>query len=500
MGDRPVNELPDWLRRRARLSPDHPAIIANGVAWSFRELDDRADATAANLEALGLERGDRVALLARNSAAFAQVVFGAARAGVTLVPLNLRLSDAEIAWQLADSGAMLLVTDREEQTVTAADRAPVRSVPLANLTARPDNPPSRNTDAGFDAGAAQLIMYTSGTSGRPKGAVLTFGNLFWSAFGSMATLGVHEDDRWLACLPLFHIGGLSILTRSVINGTTAVIHENFDAARANRAIDEEGVTLISVVSTMLLRMLEQRNYRPFPESLRCVLLGGGPVPAELLDVGTRLHIPIAQTYGLTETASQATTLRLAEAAARPGSAGKPLLPAEVRIGREDGTLCEPQEEGEILVRGATVSPGYWRNPEATAVAMRGGWLHTGDMGYMDEDGYLYVIDRRDDLIVSGGENVYPAEVESVLSTHPDVAEAGVFGLADAHWGQLVAAAVVPRAAATLDIDSLLGHCRTRLAGYKAPRRVFVASELPRTASGKLLRRELRRIYEGTGHP
>jgi O-succinylbenzoic acid--CoA ligase len=350
-------------------------------------------------------------------------------------------------------------------------------------------------DEGFDADAVQAIMYTSGTSGRPKGAMLTAGNFFWSAFGSMTTLGVHTDDRWLACLPLFHVGGLSILFRSVINGTTAVIHESFDPLRANRAIDEDGVTLISVVSTMLLRMLEAREYRPFPPSLRCVLLGGGPVPQELIDAGLRLNIPVAQTYGLTETASQATTLRLSEVVERAGSAGRPLLPVEIRVERENGSICAAGEPGEIVVRGANVSPGYWQQPAATAAAIRDGWLHTGDAGYLDAEGYLYVIDRRDDLIVSGGENVYPAEVESVLSLHPAVREAGVFALRDLRWGQTVAAAVVLREGVLLTEEALRVFCREHLAGYKSPRRVFFIDELPRTASGKLLRRELRRTYE-----
>jgi O-succinylbenzoic acid--CoA ligase len=339
-------------------------------------------------------------------------------------------------------------------------------------------------------------MYTSGTSGRPKGAMLTYGNFFWSAFGSMTQLGIHEDDRWLACLPLFHVGGMSILFRSVLNGTTCVIHNGFDAARANEAIDKDGVTIASLVSTMLIRMLAERGGRAFPPSLRCVLLGGGPVPRELVDKGLKLGTPIAQTYGLTETASQATTLRLSEASARPGSAGKPLLPVALRILREDGSECVPLEAGEIVVQGPNISPGYWRQPQATAQAMRGGWLRTGDAGYFDSQGYLYVLDRRDDLIVTGGENVYPAEVESVLSTHPAVREAGVFAMSDAAWGQTVAAAVIPEPGAEVSAEALQAYCRERLAGYKVPSRVLFTEDLPRTASGKLLRRELRRSLGG----
>lgn len=490
-----TDRMPDWLRRRAVVSPQHPAILCGGEDWGFQELDARADAAASRLRELGVAPGDRVALLAANSAHFAQAVFGAARAGAILVPLNLRLSRPELEWQIADCEPSLLVTDRPEWLDGEA-RPQGASFGIASLAGVAAAPTGQGAvpEVMYDADAVQAIIYTSGTSGRPKGAMLTFGNFFWSAFGSMAQLGVHEDDRWLAVLPLFHVGGLSILFRSVINGTTAVIHESFDAQRANRAIDEDGVTVISVVSTMMLRMLEGRADRPFPPSLRCVLLGGGPVPQELVERGLRLGIPLAQTYGLTETASQATTLRLAEIAERAGSAGKPLMPVEVRIEREDGSLCEPGEAGEISVRGPTVAAGYWRRPDDTARALRGGWLHSGDAGYLDEDGYLYVIDRRDDLIVTGGENVYPVEVESVLSQHPAVREAGVFALTDPQWGQTVAAAVCLREGLMLTPDALQVFCRERLAGYKAPRRVFFTDELPRTASGKLLRRELRERY------
>lgn len=487
--------LPDWLQRRALISPDHLAVEYGTDRWTFAELDARAAATAGRLRKLGVKQGDRVALLAGNSAQFAQVVFAIARAGAILVPLNLRLTRAEIEWQIADCEPVLLVTDRAEwlegRPLPEREGGSLQVVELAEIAAEADATSAAEQYV-YDPDGVQAILYTSGTSGRPKGAMLTFGNFFWSSFGSMAQLGIHENDRWLATLPLFHVGGLSILFRSVVNGTTAVIQPGFDASSVNRAIDEEGVTIISVVSTMLLRMLEARNDAPFPPSLRCVLLGGGPVPQELVEKGLRLGIPIAQTYGLTETTSQAATLRLAEIAERAGSAGKPLLPVEARIERDDGTVCEPGEPGEIVVRGPIVSPGYWRRTEDSQRTLRDGWLHTGDAGYQDADGYLYVIDRRDDLIVSGGENVYPAEVESVLSTHPAVREAGVFALPDPRWGQAVAAAVALRPGVGLVTEEALRvFCREHMAAYKTPRRIYFIDELPRTASGKLLRRELR---------
>ncbi len=480
--------LPDWLRRRAVVTPEREAIVCGDTRWSFADFNRRADAAAARLIELGMRTGDRVGLLAANSATFAQCVYAVVRAGGVLVPLNTRLTPSEIAWQVEDCGASFLISDRLDQIQTSA-----RGIDLSELSKAPgiefDSP------EGYEPDALHSIIYTSGTTGRPKGAMLTHGNFYWSAFGSLVQLGLQPDDRWLACLPLFHVGGLSIVLRSVLNGTTGVIHESFDPARANAAIDEEGMTIVSLVSTMLQRMLELRDDRPFPSSLRCVLLGGGPLPPELVQRCVRAGIPVAQTYGLTETASQVTTLPPEQTPRRIACSGRPLLVTELRIEREDGTAAGPGEAGEIVLRGPTVSPGYFGRPEDTARVWRGGWLHSGDAGYVDDEGYLYVLDRRDDLIVSGGENVYPAEVESVLASHPAVREAGVFALENSEWGQSVAAAVCLYDDAEADEASLLAHCRDRLAGYKLPRRLFFLDELPRTASGKLQRRELRTRFE-----
>jgi len=254
-----------------------------------------------------------------------------------------------------------------------------------------------------------------------------------------------------------------------------VVHDRFDPERVNDAIDRHGVSIVSVVSTMLERMLAQRGGRPYPTSLRCVLLGGGPAPLPLLEAATAVGLPVMQTYGLTEAASQVATLAPEDAQRKLGSAGKPLM----------GTRLELEPDGEILVDGPTVSPGYLHAPR------RSGWLRTGDLGYRDEEGYLYVLDRRDDLIVSGGENVYPAEVEAALMAHAAVEGAGVRGQPDPEWGQTVAAFVQLAPGARLTDDELTAFCRQRLAGYKVPRRIMFVDELPRNAAGKLMRRELR---------
>jgi O-succinylbenzoic acid--CoA ligase len=333
-------------------------------------------------------------------------------------------------------------------------------------------------------------IYTSGTTGRPKAAQLTVANFWWSAIGSALNLGSDPADRWLACLPLFHVGGLSILLRSAIYGITAVVHDGFDATAVTRAIEHERITVVSLVAVMLQRLLDERGDRPFPASLRCILLGGGPAPRAMLERCARLGAPVVQTYGLTETTSQLATLAPEDALRKPGSAGRALYPNEVRI------LSDPDNAGvgEILARGPVVMAGYAGDAAQTAHAMSDGWLRTGDVGRMDEDGFLYVLDRRDDLIVTGGENVYPAEVEAVLQEHPLVTEAAVIGVPDETWGQRVVAVVgVAPGTALASLDQTLRRfCRERLANFKAPREVrLVTAPLPRTASGKLQRAVVR---------
>jgi len=428
-----------------------------------------------------------------NSVEFAVLAHAVPRAGGVLVPLNTRLAPPELAWQLGDCGARLLIHDAATQAAAcaAAQAQPgARPVAAEVIVVRAEPGGSQAAAPPIDLSALHTIVYTSGTTGRPKGAMLTFGNHWWSAVGSALNLGHRLDDRWLAVLPLFHVGGLAILLRGVIGGVPVVLHRAFDPAAVNGAIEREGVTHVSVVSAMLRRMLDERGARPYPSTLRCLLLGGGPAPRPLLEAAARLGAPVVQTYGLTETASQLATLSPDDALRKLGSAGKPLLHSELRILTELGEAA-PGEAGEIVVRGPTVTAGYLNQPQETAAQIRDGWLHTGDLGYLDAEGYLYVLDRRDDLIISGGENVYPAEVEAVLLAHPDVEEAGVVGVPDPRWGQVPVAVVRPRPGSSLDEAAAIAFCAGRLARYKVPVRVRFADALPRTASGKLRRAELR---------
>lgn len=500
--------LADWLTHRAINTPQRTALVADGREWSYRDLDAAVTRTARQMAALGIETGDRVAMLLNNGLSVALLVHAALRLRATLVPLNIRLSEEEIAWQIGDCRARLVVVDGRTTALSA--RARREHADLVAISVDDDGAAilgsARLGATGRIAASLNLvhdpahplaIVYTSGTTGRPKGAILTVGNFWWSAVGSALNLGTHTNDQWLACMPLFHVGGLSILLRAAIYGITAIVHDGFDAYAVNAEIDNGNVTIVSVVAVMLQRMLDARDDKPYPSSLRCVLLGGGPAPRPLLERCAALGIPVAQTYGLTETTSQLATLAPEDALRKLGAAGRPIYPNEIRVVTEDGD-AKTDEPGEILVRGPVVMAAYAGQPEATARAIVNGWLHTGDAGSLDVDGYLHVLDRRDDLIITGGENVYPAEVEAVLLAHPWVAEAGVIGTPDVAWGQRVVAYVrltdqAQSAAASVE-DTLRAHCRAQLASYKTPRDIRVVTDpLPRTASGKLRRTKLREI-------
>lgn len=486
-----------WLEQRAATTPDRTAFEIEGRAISFAALEVRVRAAAAWLRAAGLRRGDVLATLLWNGLPFVECLHAAARCGATLLPLNARGTAVEIGFALGDAGARLLVHGPGELAETAraaaTDAIRVEVAPGPGATLAPEGF-ARTLGAGLDdaerpdAGDRLAILYTSGTTGRPKGACLSYAGFLWSAAASALHLGTSPEDRWLACLPLFHVGGLAILVRSVLSGSAVVVHERFDAATVARALEADRITHVSLVPTMLGRVLDAWGERPAPSTLRCVLLGGAPAPSALLERSAAIGFPVAPTYGLTEATAQVAT-RPPGVPSPSGSAAAPPLPGvELRIEDDGGAVLPAGRAGEICVRGATVMTGYLGLPEATARALRGGWLHTGDVGVLDAAGWLRILDRRSDLVVSGGENVYPAEVEAVLAAHPDVAEAAVVGEPDADLGQRVAAAVVLRAGASADGESLRAFCRQHLPGYKVPRRIELRAELPRTSSGKLLRR------------
>jgi o-succinylbenzoate---CoA ligase len=424
-----------WLPRAARAHPARPAL--NDL--TYRELDAAADRAARVLAARGAGPGCRVALALPPGAAFAVALHATQRLGALAVPIDLRLT--------ADERPAGDVTVDEQHPLEGGAELPPAPAP-----------------AGHELGRPAILVHTSGTSGAPKPVALTYGNWLWSALGSGVALGVAREERWLCTLPLSHVGGLSILMRSAIYATTALVHARFETDRVLHALRHDGVTVVSLVPTTLARLLDA-GLRD-PPALRCALIGGGPVAPELLRRARDAGVPVAQTYGLTEACSQVTT-------ARPGDeqpdAGPPLFCTRVRIAGD----------GEILVAGPTL-----------ASAGPGGWHPTGDLGDLDGDGRLRVTGRKADTIVTGGENVAPTEVEAVLAEHPAVAEAAVHARPDPDWGEAVVATVVLRDGMRADPADLLAHCTARLARFKVPKDVRFAAALPRTRSGKLLRRAL----------
>lgn len=492
--------MQDWLAQRAARSPERVALLFRGRAWTFRELDVRVTEVAERLAGLGIRKNDRVAVLMRNSDLYVVLVHGLARIGAVLVPLNTRLTPDELLWQLKRVQARALFYDDAWEPIAKREsgvrsyRSSVIGEAVGGRRQIRSNTSGARGGREFGMDEAHSILFTSGTTGKPKGAVLTYGNHWWNAIGSALNLGLRDDDVWLACMPLFHIGGLAILLRGVIYGIPVVLHEAFDAGAVNRALDEQRVTIVSLVSTMLQRVIETRGEAAFPSSLRCVLLGGGPAPRELLERCARLNVPVVQTYGLTEAASQVATLAPQDALRKPASAGKPLMGVELTI--DDAIEDEGGDKvGEIVIRGPTILREYAEEPEATAQALREGWFHTGDLGYLDEEGFLYVVARREDLIVSGGENVYPAEIEAVLKAHPAIQEAAVVGVEDARWGQVPVAFVILRAGENVGAEELKDYCAGRLARYKIPAEIVFVEEFPRNAAGKLLRRALVQEWE-----
>jgi len=434
-----------WLARAAATRGEHVALQAREGSWTYAELSSAARAGAGELAERGAGPGERVAIALAPGLAFAQALHACMLLGAIAVPVDLRLTPAERS-SIAE-GSELLVDE-----------------PLP--TAGPD-PAALTTGHELERGA--VVIHTSGTTSAPRPVELTYGNLLWSSLGSAVALGCDPRERWLCTLPLSHVGGLSILLRSCIHSTTAVLHERFETDRVLASLLEQQVTLVSLVATTLARLLDAGLDRP--PSLRCALTGGGPVPAGLVERASEAGIPVRLTYGLTEASSQVTTTPLA--AIDAGDAGPPLFCTRVRVAGD----------GEILVRGPTVAPG--------ALA-EDGWLHTGDLGSVDPAGRLRVSGRRAETIVTGGENVSPAEVEAVLESDPRVLEAAVLGRPDAEWGEAVTALVVARPGAILAPQELREHCARVLAPYKVPKHVLlVAGPLPRTPSGKLLRRDLR---------
>jgi O-succinylbenzoic acid--CoA ligase len=485
----------DPLAHRVAATPERTALVdtADGTVWTYRELDRAVDGVAA---ALG--PGGPVGTLLDTRVAFVTLVHAAIRTGRTLVPLNVQLPAEGLADQAERAGVNLLVCEQDtEQAARRVAPGPVASVdpPRSEGVDRLAPGPERGAASGAERvplspSDTAVVMFTSGTTGTPKGVRLTVGNLVWSAVASAFRLGVAPGDRWLCCLPMYHMGGLAPTLRCALYGTSLAIQSDFEAERTAGVVEEYGVTGVSLVPTQLRRLLEA-GWEP-PAAFEAVLLGGAPAGGELLDRARDRGVPVYPTYGTTETASQVATATPAQAAEHPGTVGQPLAVTDVTV-LADGDPAGPGEVGELVVSGPTVTPGYL-DDDRTAEAVGRYGFHTGDLGYRDGAGRLWVEGRVDDAITTGGETVYPATVVDALREHPDLTDAAVVGLPDEEWGERVAALVVPDG--DVDPEGVRGFCRGRVADYAVPKTVGFAETIPRTASGTVDREAVRERLAG----
>ena len=500
----PPIDLGSWISRRAAATPNLPAITFGESTWTYREFADRIDRLAAELSAGGMNRGDRVAYAGLNHPDFLVTLFAAARIGAAFVPLNWRLTADELGYILGNAEVHTLIADAERANVIdpVRDRAGLQRV--IALTAIPGwqvldellaerAPLSDPVFAEPDDVA--VIMYTSGTTGRPKGAMLTHANLFWNNINALLSFDTSQNDVSLVCAPLFHIGGLNVTTLVTLQkGGRIVLMPTFDPAEALKLIAEHRITTMFGVPAMFLFMSQLPQFAESDlSSVRTFICGGAPVPEPLIHCYGQRGIPFAQGYGLTETAPLGLVLRTDEVGVKIGAAGNQVLPlSDVRLVDADNVPVPAGARGEICVRGPQVMAGYWRNTEATAAVIDDdGWLHTGDIGQADDDGYVWVIDRVKDMVISGGENVYPAEVEDVLYGHPAIAEVAVLGTPHDKWGEAVTAVVALRPGTTLTLEDLRDYARDKLAAFKLPIRLEFIDALPRTQSGKVVKYRLR---------
>ncbi|WP_418282461.1 o-succinylbenzoate--CoA ligase [Halorubrum sp. DTA98] len=493
----------DWLSHRVVSSPDDTALVRaeDGEAWTYADLDRLVAETAGRLAARGIGPGDHLGVLMPPYVGTVGLVHAAMRLGATYVPLGERLTPRELSERVdrADLSALVCGESTESDALAAAGDVPVLSVddPTVDAVGGVHDVDPVTVDPPEWTDSDRLcLLFTSGTTGEPKPVELTVGNVYASAIASAFRLGVDPGDRWLVSMSIHHMGGLAPIYRSALYGTTVVLREGFDPGGTADDINNYDVTGVSLVPTMLRKTLDRRG--TLADSLRVVLLGGAPAPDELIERCRDYSIPVHPTYGMTEAASQIATATPTQARERLGTVGRPLFGTDVTIVDEDGRPVERGASGEIVVDGPTVTPGYYGMPDATDAAFGEYGLHTGDCGRLDENGFLFVLNRLDDRIISGGENVEPGEVADVLGGYAGVTDAAVVGLDDDVWGERVAA-LVETESTDVDDGELLSFARDRLAGFKLPRTLAFTDELPRTVSGTVDRDAVRETLIERGY-
>lgn len=505
-----------FLKKRAEISTHKEAFVEfeRQRRFTFQQLNKRCNQIGNALLAKGIQPGDRVALVLKNGIEFVETYFAVAKIGAVLVPINCRLVAAEIAYILQDSGAKALVFDNDfddaiSQLATNQHGENAIEQWLRCANGEPAVTWANDYDDFLESGESHeppvgawdddnlFIMYTSGTTGRPKGAVHSHECMLWSQLTSMSTSDMRGDDRFLLPLPMFHVGCLNPTSLLVHRGATGVIMREVDMDEMFNCIEQEKISIFMAVPALLQFMLNAPKRETTDiSSLRWIATGAAPVPVSLLHAYEALGINIFQAYGLTESCGPGTLLLHADAEAKAGSCGRPQMHTELKIVNAQGDTIPmgSDEPGELLLAGRHIMKEYWNNPEATAATLRDGWLHTGDICTWDDEGFVTICDRLKDMIISGGENIYPAELENVLASSPEVSEAAVIGIASEKWGETPLAIVVPAPGETPTEDSLKAYCKENLAGYKVPQVFKLVDSLPRNPSGKLLKPELRERF------
>ena len=513
------NNIGLFLTKRAHLSPQLEGWVDvdTNRRFTYAEWNQRCNRTVSMLRDLGVGKGDRVALLLMNSIEFAESFFAIAKLGAVCVPLNWRLTPDELCFILRDAGAQTLIAGSEfrESVVDLQARGGVNDdqsdgteithwIEVTGAEGRPDfaldyhaaHDQASDEEPTVDSGDDDMlyIMYTSGTTGLPKGAVHTHNTAIWGVLTINATSDQHYADRYLLSLPLFHVGALTPCTGAVHRGCTLVVMRQFDPVKTWQLVAQEKITTALKVPAMLNFMLQAFDKDKCDYStVRWIMSGAAPVPVSLIEKYAALDIEIQQVYGLTETCGPACLISSEDAIRCAGSTGKAFFHTDVRIVDEDGQDVAPGEYGEVIIRGRHIMREYWNRPEATAEAIKDDWFYSGDGATIDEEGFVYIQDRIKDMYIAGGENVYPAEIENILMSHPNIVEAAIIGIPSDKWGEM-GAAIVVRNDDSVDEDAVKEFCRDKMARFKQPVKVYFTDVIPRNPSGKILKRVLREQY------
>lgn len=492
----------DWTARHARYTPDAPALVwaPTGRIYTYADLHQQGEKLAHQLHTQhDLEPGDRIGILAENSIAHVQLFVAAQKAGFVLVPLNYRLTASELQYLVDDSApSVLFFGDAQAETARTLDHS-FDGRPLHDVSALIDDTPApiQRPDASPTLDDPLMILYTSGTTGRPKGAIISHGMLFWNAINTEMRLDLTSADRSFNAAPFYHTGGWNVLlTPFLLHGATTHLYPDFDADTLLRDCEAEAYTILWGVPTMLKLMSDSAVFDEVTlDTIRYAIVGGEAMPEPLIRTWQAKGVPIRQGFGMTEVGVNCFSLPARDALRKIGSIGFPNFYIDTKVVDDAGAEVPPNTTGELLMRGPVVTPGYWRDADATAEAIDAdGWFHTGDLVEVDEEGYFFVVGRKKEMYISGGENVYPAEIEAVLHEHEGVEEAAVVGVPDDQWGEVGAAFV---SGTQLDADALRAHCTTHLARYKVPKYIEIRDALPKGHSGKIQKTVLQEQFSAT---